>query len=24
VYDRVGGRRSQWLDYDLPVQEEVR
>ena len=22
VYDRVGGRRSQWLDYDLPVQEE--
>ena len=19
VYDRVGGRRSQWLDYDLPV-----
>ena len=20
VYDRVGGRRSQWLDYDLPVQ----
>jgi GNAT superfamily N-acetyltransferase len=21
VYDRVGGRRSQWLDYDLPVQE---
>ena len=24
VYDRVGGRRSQWLDYDLPVQEEVQ
>jgi GNAT superfamily N-acetyltransferase len=23
VYDRVGGRRSQWLDYDLPVQEEA-
>ena len=22
VYDRVGGRRSQWLDYDLPVQQE--
>ena len=21
VYERVGGRRSQWLDYDLPVQE---
>jgi GNAT superfamily N-acetyltransferase len=21
VYDRVGARRSQWLDYDLPVQE---
>ncbi|MGZ6675396.1 MAG: GNAT family N-acetyltransferase, partial [Solirubrobacteraceae bacterium] len=20
VYDRVGGRRSQWLDYDLPVE----
>lgn len=20
VYDRVGARRSQWLDYDLPVQ----
>jgi GNAT superfamily N-acetyltransferase len=19
VYDRVGGRRSQWLDYDLPL-----
>jgi GNAT superfamily N-acetyltransferase len=19
LYDRVGGRRSQWLDYDLPV-----
>ena len=22
VYERVGGRRSQWLDYDLPVQQE--
>jgi hypothetical protein len=22
VYERVGGQRSQWLDYDLPVQEE--
>ena len=21
VYDRIGARRSQWLDYDLPVQE---
>jgi GNAT superfamily N-acetyltransferase len=21
VYDRVGARRSQWLDYDLPVQQ---
>ena len=20
VYDRVGGRRSEWLDYSLPVQ----
>jgi GNAT superfamily N-acetyltransferase len=20
VYDRVGGRRSEWLDYDLPLQ----
>jgi GNAT superfamily N-acetyltransferase len=19
VYDRVGARRSQWLDYDLPI-----
>jgi GNAT superfamily N-acetyltransferase len=19
VYDRVGGRRSQWLDYELPI-----
>jgi GNAT superfamily N-acetyltransferase len=19
LYDRIGGRRSQWLDYDLPV-----
>ena len=24
VYDRVGGRRSQWLDYDLPAAEEAR
>jgi GNAT superfamily N-acetyltransferase len=24
VYERVGARRSQWLDYDLPVQEEVQ
>jgi GNAT superfamily N-acetyltransferase len=23
VYDRVGGRRSQWLDYELPVEEEA-
>ena len=22
VYDRMGARRSQWLDYDLPVEEE--
>jgi GNAT superfamily N-acetyltransferase len=21
VYDRVGGRRSEWLDYSLPVPE---
>jgi GNAT superfamily N-acetyltransferase len=21
VYDRVGGRRSRWLDYDLPVDQ---
>jgi GNAT superfamily N-acetyltransferase len=21
VYDRVGGQRSQWLDYSLPVSE---
>src|SRR2546421_8996743 len=21
VYERVGGRRSRWLDYDLPVQQ---
>jgi GNAT superfamily N-acetyltransferase len=21
VYDRVGARRSQWLDYDLPVDQ---
>ena len=24
VYDRIGARRSQWLDYDLPVAEEAR
>jgi GNAT superfamily N-acetyltransferase len=24
VYDRIGGRRSQWLDYDLPAAEEAR
>jgi GNAT superfamily N-acetyltransferase len=23
VYDRVGGQRSQWLDYVLPVEEEA-
>lgn len=23
VYDRIGGRKSQWLDYDLPVEEEA-
>jgi GNAT superfamily N-acetyltransferase len=23
VYERIGGRRSQWLDYDLPVAEEA-
>jgi GNAT superfamily N-acetyltransferase len=23
VYDRVGGRRSQWVDYELPVEEEA-
>jgi GNAT superfamily N-acetyltransferase len=23
VYERVGGRRSQWLDYDLPAAEEA-
>jgi len=23
VYDRIGGRRSQWLDYDLPAAEET-
>jgi GNAT superfamily N-acetyltransferase len=22
VYDRVGARRSQWLDYDLPVDPQ--
>jgi GNAT superfamily N-acetyltransferase len=21
VYDRVGAKRSQWLDYDLPVDQ---
>jgi GNAT superfamily N-acetyltransferase len=21
VYDRVGGRRSEWLDYDLPTDQ---
>jgi GNAT superfamily N-acetyltransferase len=21
VYDRVGGRRSEWLDYSLPVPD---
>jgi GNAT superfamily N-acetyltransferase len=21
LYDRIGGRRSQWLDYDLPVEQ---
>ncbi len=20
VYDRIGGRKSEWLDYSLPVQ----
>jgi GNAT superfamily N-acetyltransferase len=24
VYDRIGARRSEWLDYDLPVAEEAR
>jgi GNAT superfamily N-acetyltransferase len=23
VYERIGGRRSQWLDYELPVEEEA-
>jgi RimJ/RimL family protein N-acetyltransferase len=23
VYERVGARRSQWLDYDLPAAEEA-
>jgi GNAT superfamily N-acetyltransferase len=23
VYDRLGARRSQWLDYELPVEEEA-
>jgi GNAT superfamily N-acetyltransferase len=23
VYDRVGGRRSQWLDYELPVEVQA-
>jgi GNAT superfamily N-acetyltransferase len=24
VYDRVGGRRSEWLDYDLPLGRTIR
>jgi GNAT superfamily N-acetyltransferase len=24
VYDRVGGRRSEWLDYDLPLGRAIR
>jgi GNAT superfamily N-acetyltransferase len=24
VYDRVGGQRSEWLDYDLPVGRTLR
>jgi GNAT superfamily N-acetyltransferase len=24
VYDRVGGRRSEWLDYDLPLGRVIR
>jgi GNAT superfamily N-acetyltransferase len=24
VYERIGARRSQWLDYDLPVAEDAR
>ncbi|HMJ34941.1 MAG TPA: GNAT family N-acetyltransferase [Baekduia sp.] len=24
VYERVGGRRSEWLDYDLPVGRTIR
>jgi GNAT superfamily N-acetyltransferase len=24
VYDRVGGRRSEWLDYDLPLRRTIR
>jgi GNAT superfamily N-acetyltransferase len=23
VYERVGGRRSQWLDYELPVEVQA-
>jgi GNAT superfamily N-acetyltransferase len=23
VYDRVGGQRSQWLDYELPVEVQA-
>jgi GNAT superfamily N-acetyltransferase len=23
VYDRVGGRRSEWLDYDLPLGQVI-
>jgi ribosomal protein S18 acetylase RimI-like enzyme len=24
VYERVGGRRSEWLDYDLPLSRTIR
>ncbi|MDX6714470.1 MAG: hypothetical protein QOH30_1028 [Baekduia sp.] len=24
VYERVGGRRSEWLDYDLPLGRSIR
>jgi GNAT superfamily N-acetyltransferase len=24
VYERVGGRRSEWLDYDLPLGRTIR
>ena len=23
VYDRVGGRRSEWLDYELPLRDQA-